>query len=53
MRKFIKEMKEQKDLKGTPFSKTYHDILKQELDVITNLQANEETKKDISDSKHS
>merc|ERR1712240_278092 len=47
MRKFIKEMKEQKDLKGTPFSKTYHDILKQELDVITNLQANEETKKDL------
>merc|ERR1712115_354072 len=47
MRKFIKEIKEGKDLKGTPFSKTYHDILTKELNIITNLQANEERKKDM------
>ena len=47
MRKFIKEIKEEKDLNSTPFSKTYHDILTQELNIITNLQANEETKKDM------
>merc|ERR1712115_285284 len=47
MRKFIKEIKEEKDLNGTPFSKTYHDILTQELNIITNLQSNEETKKDV------
>ena len=47
MRKFMKEMKEQQESKGTPFSRTYYDILKQELDVITNLQANKETKKDM------
>merc|ERR1711867_407627 len=33
--------------KGDAFSKTYHDILTQELNIITNLQANKETKKDM------
>merc|ERR1711895_309191 len=47
MRKFIQEIKEGKELKGDAFSKTYHDILTKELNIITNLQANEETKKDM------
>ena len=47
MRPFMKQMKDKHELDGTALSVTYHDILTKELDEITDLQANEETKKDM------
>ena len=38
-------MKDKQSLDGTSLSVTYHKILTKELDVITDLQANEDTKK--------
>ena len=45
MRQFWQQMKDQQSLDGTSLSVTYHKILTKELDVITDLQANEDTKK--------
>ena len=47
MRVFMKQMKDKQKLDGTALSVTYHDILTKELNEITDLQANEETKKDM------
>ena len=45
LRQFMQQMKDKQSLDGTSLSVTYHKILTKELDAITDLQANEDTKK--------
>ena len=47
MRQFMQQMKDKQNLDGTSLSVTYHKILTKELNEITDLQANEDTKKDM------
>ena len=41
----MQKMLDKQSLDGTPLCVTYHKILTEKLDTITNLHANEETKK--------
>ena len=47
MRQFMQQMIDKQNLDGTSLSVTYHKILTKELDAITDLQANEDTKKHV------